>query len=103
MAFHHRMNTPIKADVLAVDIREHIWLQQCVVHRCIEGRDLLRGASTNLNLTQPAIPCLDGLLMDLIEIARWVLLVHIGPGVSNADEGDANLHPDHRALTGIER
>src|SRR5258707_15438009 len=88
------MNVPIKADILVIDIRENIRLEQRVVHRRIEGRELARGTAADLDLPQPVIPRLSGLAMSGVEVVILIFPVDVGLCVGDADEGKSDLDGD---------
>src|SRR5258707_7568768 len=96
------MNVSIKADVLAIDIRENIRLEQRVVHCRIEGRELARGTAADLDLAQPGIPRLCGLGMNGVEVVIRIFPVDVGLCVGDADEGKSDLDGDSGLLARIE-
>src|SRR5258707_14952716 len=96
------MNVPIKADILVIDIRENIRLEQRVVHCRIEGRELARGTAADLDLAQPVIPRLCGLGMNRVEVVIRIFPVDVGLCVGDADEGESDLDGDGGPLARIE-
>src|SRR5258708_14571365 len=95
------MNGAIKVDVRAIDIRENAWLEQRVIHRRIESRQLSSGATIDLDIAQPVITRLRSLLVNQVEVLLRVLLADVGLGVVDADEGVTNRCGDSGTLARI--
>ncbi len=98
MACCHGMNVSIKADILVIDIRENIRLEQRVVHRRIEGRELARGTAADLDLAQPVIPRLCGLGMNGVEVVIRIFPVDVGLCVGDADAKAPEPGPETETL-----
>ena len=61
------MDQPVGAGVLAVDVADHVGGEQRVVERGVEGAHLGRGAATDPDPPEDAVPLARGLRLDMAE------------------------------------
>lgn len=85
---------PLKPMYWSLTIGEDVWLQQDVVKGCVEGCELSRGATADLDLSKPGVPGLIRFLESRVKVSTGIFLVHISLGIGNTDERKTYAHAD---------